>query len=102
MSFDGKEGAMISLQEAADLTANYRNRNEGAVKGYFYGKDHLETLLSQNGCVGIRIYFGEDNTGTTQLVLVGANGSEDDLLGQVLENGTPCPPRCGSRNDLNS
>lgn len=102
MAFDGTEGAQITLQEGADLTAAFRNRNFGATNGQFYGKDILNHILSQDGCMGIRIYFGLDSNGNHEIVLVGADADENDLTDYVAENGVGCPPRCGKANELNS
>lgn len=102
MAFDGTEGAQITLAEGAALTATFRSRNLGATHGQFYGKDILKQILDQDDCMGIRIYLGLDSNGNHELVLVGANSEENDLLDLVAENGVGCPPRCGKQNSLNS
>jgi len=102
MAFDGTEGAQITLEQGAALTLAFRNRNFGAINGQFYGKDILNHILGQDDCMGIRIYLGLDANGNHELVLVGANSQEDDLLDLVAENGVGCPPRCGKQNELNS
>lgn len=104
MAFDGREGAYISLEDAADLTANWRNGNNGSIKGYFYGKDKLQHLLDETGSEGIRIYFGETATGDKTLVLVAADSDENDIIvgGKILDFGEPCPSSCSVNNDLNS
>jgi hypothetical protein len=104
MSFNGKEGEQITLATGAELTAAYRNQmQQGDVKGYFIGKDHLNNVLAQSGCEGIRVYFGQDAHAVKVLVLVGANANEDDLdQGIILDKAVPCPPRCGKANSLNS
>lgn len=103
MSFTGNENHNITLQEAAEMTENYRNAHPGAIKGFFYGKETLQNILNQANCVGIRIYYAQDNTGAPKLVLVGADGNENDLYNGVLaEFGFPCPDHCSSPNPLNS
>ncbi|MGE0567079.1 MAG: hypothetical protein AB7O73_03960 [Bacteroidia bacterium] len=106
MSFNGNEGTFISLNDGATLTANYRSGKYEPVLGYFFGAAKLQDLLDQSGCVGIRIYYGEDSgTGAPELVLVGVDSDENDILGTeplVLDQGSPCPPNCGNSNDLNS
>ena len=102
MAFDGTEGTIIPLSEGAQLTKNYRDRNPGAVKAIFYGREHLEAILSQEGCMGIRIYYGMSNSGAPQLVLAGADADENDLLEVIVDTGTSCPPNCSSNNALNS
>jgi hypothetical protein len=124
--FDGTEGGQISLQQGADLTASYRLKFPNATKGRFFGKEILQQILDQPGCVGIRMYFGvkkeESGSGhhanssssgsnnqavTTspidlELVLVGANGNQDDMLDIIADISVPCPSFCGSQNSLNS
>jgi len=104
MAFDGSEGSYISLEDAADLTAGWRNGDNGDMKGYFYGKEKLQHLLDEEGSEGIRIYFGETATGEKTLVLVAANSSQDDIItgAKILDSGIGCPAQCGRNNDLNS
>lgn len=102
MSFNGTEGTIISLNDAAELTANYRRANPSSIKAFFFGKEKLKDLLDQTDCMGIRIYFGLDEDEKPKLVLVGAESNEDDILDLILDYGEPCPSRCGSSNDLNS
>lgn len=104
MAFKGDEDHSITLSEASSLTQNYRDSEEaGAPKGGFFGKSAIHAILDQEGCVGIRFYYGKEGDGTPTLILVGADENEDDLVdGQIEERPIPCPPRCGEANDLNS
>lgn len=102
MSFNGTEGATIVQAAAGVLTKRYRDNHAGAIKGFFIGKNHLENLLAQTDCMGIRIYLGEETTGLLTVVLVGANSNEDDILATIVDNAIKCPPRCGSKNKLNN
>ncbi len=102
MSFDGTEGGAITLAEGATLTKEYRSRNSSAIKARFFGKDILRQLLDQEGCMGIRIYYGQDGDGNNQLVLVGADSDENDMLDLVADTSVPCPNLCSSPNALNS
>ncbi|XOV66988.1 MAG: hypothetical protein ACFHU9_15285 [Fluviicola sp.] len=102
MSFDGTEGGSISLSAGAALTKEYRKQNPGATKGHFFGKDILHDLLNQSGCMGIRMYYGLDEDGNKELVLVGADADENDLTALVADLSMPCPGVCGNANVLNS
>jgi hypothetical protein len=104
MSFNGGEDHSISLTDAAALTANYRNsQSTGAILGEYFGKDAINSILSQTGCVGIRIYYGQDTTGVKKLVITGVDSNGDDLYnGTLAERGFPCPPTCSTSNPLNS
>ncbi|PHR28253.1 MAG: hypothetical protein COA38_12450 [Fluviicola sp.] len=103
MAFDGTEGGAISLPQGAALTKEYRLRNPTAIKGHFFGKEILNQILEQEGCMGIRMYYALDpETGERELVLAGANEEEDDMLDLVADLSSPCPTRCSSANTLNS
>ncbi len=103
MSFNGTEGAPIELDKAASWTANYRNANSQGIKAHFFGKDILNEILAQEGCEGIRIYYALDDDGTQQLILVGADASENDMVdGVVADYSRPCPNVCGVSNSLNT
>lgn len=103
MSFDGTEGETISLTTASGFTENYRDEaGTGATLGHFIGRDLIEDILDQTGCMGIRMYYGIDGDGNKVLILVGANGDEDDMLDIIVDRTVSCPPRCGSTNALNS
>jgi len=101
-TFNGSEGTFIQLSTASDWTKKYREENEGQAKGIFYGKTKLNELLNQTDCVGIRVYFGTDEEGNNQLVLVGAKANMDDITTLVLDTGKKCPDYCGAPNALNS
>lgn len=102
MAFDGTEGGEITLSEGANLTKEHRLRNPTAIKARFFGKDILNKIMEQEGCMGIRIYYGLDENGKRQLVLVGADADENDMLDLVVDTSVPCPNLCSSPNDLNS
>lgn len=104
MTFTGSENHSISLEEASKLTTNYRkNTVSGAVLAGFFGKEVIQAIIDQSECVGIRVYYGQQEDGTPELVLVGAKSDMDDIIdGKLAEKMIPCPPNCGSANDLNT
>jgi hypothetical protein len=104
MNYTGNEDHSISLAEAAELTANYRNAQPNdCIKAEFFGKNAILALLNQDNCMGMRIYYGQDNNGVKKLVLVGTDGNGNDLdTGLILDKGFPCPTYCSSLNSLNS
>jgi hypothetical protein len=104
MSFNGNEGSVISLTDAADLTANYRATIvPGSTKGMFVGRNKVLNILNQQGCMGVRIYLGMNKNGDIELVVVGADSSEDDMeQGVIVDSMIRCPIRCGKANSLNS
>ena len=101
MAFNGTEGGEITLELGADMTAEYRDLNPNERKAHFYGKDILNDLLDQEGCMGIRIYFGIDSDGNKELVLVGADANENDMTELVVDISSPCPNLCDKNSPLN-
>lgn len=106
MSFDGNEEHEISFDDAAQLTYNYRKQmDDKQIQGGFFGRKAIETLLAQDSSVGIRYYYGLDDDGYQELVLVGTDGDENDLVAStniVFTEVFKCPPTCGENNMLNS
>lgn len=102
--FTGSERHDISLEDAAAMTARYRDQMASdEIKGGFFGRNDIESLFSQDGCVGFRYYYGFDENKKQVLVLVGVTADGDDIAdGLVLEFSMPCPTYCGSNNALNS
>lgn len=104
MSFNGTEGGNITLAKGASYTAEYRAQNPGDTLAHFFGRDILERILAQGDCVGIRMYYGiNPKTQEKELVLVGADANENDLIdGVVADLSLKCPTYCSISNDLNS
>jgi hypothetical protein len=102
MSFTGDESSVISLTDAAALTAAFRSANPNGTKGHFFGINQINKILSNSNCVGLRIYYGKDaSTGARQLVMVGADSNENDITDTILDRSVTCPPYCGGGNSLN-
>lgn len=103
MAFDGTEGSAILLSKAADYTKEHRSRNPSDRLGHFFGKDILNQILAQEGCMGIRMYHGVNpDTLEREIIIVGANSEEDDMTELVADFSKSCPAICSSPNPLNS
>ncbi|MER2998436.1 hypothetical protein [Pontibacter populi] len=105
-TFNGTEGSAIELEQAAAWTANYRKEaiadpNGMVTKAHFYGREILQKLLDQEGCMGIRMYYARDEKGQKQLVLVGADAEGNDMEDIVVDNSKICPPDCDEGGNLN-
>jgi|GEM_PF-1906401 len=79
-SFNGTEGDPISLTDAKQWAANYRDKNPGSTQAHFFGSAIIKQILAEPGCVGIRMYYTIDNKGQKQIVLVGADADGNNLL----------------------
>jgi hypothetical protein len=53
----GEEGGPIDFEQAASWTANHRHRHPNETVSQFFGEKILNTILNQEGCKGIRIYY---------------------------------------------
>ncbi len=119
----------ISISDAHDLIARFKANRPGIVRGDFSSADPFTIsqtfndaavldLLHQEGCIGLRSYFGmydsetsEDKQGKIVLVLCGVdeNGNDLDLAvtststGQIiLEDAQHCPPICSASSKINN
>ncbi|ASS50315.1 MAG: hypothetical protein A3D31_12165 [Candidatus Fluviicola riflensis] len=101
MAFNGTEGGAITLEVAAAMTASYRKLNPGQTEAHFMGKDNFLALLNQTGCVGIRVYHGHKSDGGKEVIFVGVDANENDMLELIMDLSICCPPTCSNGNALN-
>ncbi len=96
-------GSIITLTDASKMTADFRAKFPNETKAVYYTIDVYNDIMSQKGCVGIRIYNGLDASGVMQTVLVGVDSNGNDQYnGKIYDRGTLCPSICPPRNPLNS
>ncbi len=99
--YSGNEDHAIFLEEAAKMTSSYRAENPEGPYAWYFGKKAIEKILAQEGCVGIRIYGGVNETGHISPVIVGVLSSGANLAkGELAERAPPCPPECGELTDM--
>jgi hypothetical protein len=96
--YTGTEGEAVELAQAAEWTANYRKQIAGdanAARAHFFGREILQKILEQEGCVGIRMYHALNDQREQQLVLVGITAEGEDMEdGVVADRSRACPPDC--------
>jgi hypothetical protein len=103
MPFNPNIDNSISLEDAAKITANFRQAFPSAVMANAYGKRLMIDLLAQEDCAGFRIYNGLDAEGKQQFILVAVDASGNDLYeGILMDNTQPCPSFCSTTNPLNT
>jgi hypothetical protein len=102
VTITGAENHSIALAQGAQLTKNFRlTALPNVLHAEMFGRDAILGLLSQQECVGLRIYVGRKENGAQVFVLVGVNPQGMDLTGEkVVENGWPCPPICDGSSAL--
>jgi len=95
---------MISVSDGAKFTLAYRNAALNGSNAIFFGVEKLQELLAQNSAVGIRFYFGINESQELTLVAVAADSKEADILipdaELVLDCGIRCPNNCDPSSPL--
>ncbi|MEO1053204.1 MAG: hypothetical protein AAFX87_21405 [Bacteroidota bacterium] len=115
MAFNGTEGKPIDLRKAKRWTKRYReqcreNGEKNPIKAHFFGCDIINDILAEEGCKGIRIYYGLNDDGEKQLLLVGAKadhnnilpsevGGKDGASGIIADDSATCPTVCPEGDD---
>jgi hypothetical protein len=115
----------ISLLQAIEMTKKYRAEKENILAPEFrnrnilltcetFDRNAFDALLSENGCMGIRLYFGMTENLQVRVVAVGVNEKNEDMLpaqrevitindeaNVIVEEGLPCPEVCPPPSPLN-
>lgn len=73
-------GEEIGVELGAQMISSYRQANPTDVVGYFIGRNIIEQVLAQPGCVGIKFYNAYNEVGSKTLVYVGVNAEGNDML----------------------
>jgi hypothetical protein len=114
----------MPVQDAAALTLRWRrSRPTGGLSGGRFDRIAFDNILSQPGCMGIRIYMGlhdpsdpnhKGDPSMWTFVLVGTDANGNDIAtlsagmsagsggGDTEQNPILCPPSCGTGSPLNS
>jgi hypothetical protein len=109
----------ISIETAVDMTTLYRQDRE-TILGTSYKNQNIlpkcetfdrgvfDDVLAQTGCAGIRIYYGMDSNNKVHAIIVGVNGSDEDIIfpntdnSLIAEESRRCPDDCPPASDLNT
>jgi len=103
MPFPPEQDHRISLADARAMTQRFRQAAPQGVQGCMFPRAAFEAILAQEGCAGIRLYFGHGAGQDTQVVMVGVDSEALDMSqGEIMENSFPCPPFCDPRSALTS
>ena len=73
-------GADIGLAEGKKLVENFREANPDATPGYFIGRNIIDQVLSQPGCVGINFRKCLSENNEEHLVYTGVDAEGKDIL----------------------
>jgi hypothetical protein len=111
--FRGNEGSSMDENLVKKWIQQHADHHE--TRAHFFGKEVLEKILNQPGCMGLRIYYAMDDNSKKQLIIVGADEKGNNMwpskgpkpkkgkkmLGgsdgnTTVDNSRPCPPYCSS------
>ncbi len=121
------KGLFAPLDNIKSMIRRFRQTHPNEkIYGHAFSRDHLERILGQPGCEGIRIYYALDDAGHRELVILGIDADRNDIIPAAQEApapagarlfsaaaaldssaslvpycpSAPCPNLCGSRNIL--
>jgi hypothetical protein len=83
-------GEEISHELAADFVKAYESAHPRDIKGYNIGRNIVDQILAQPGCIGLRFYNALNEEGQKTLVYVGIDAEGKDLVKRtvVMQNGS--------------
>ena len=73
-------GEEIGIELGAQFISAYRKANPSDVAYFYVGRNILEQVLAQPGCVGMRFYNAYNEAGEKTLVYVGVTAEGNDML----------------------
>ena len=109
-SYTAESGKELGYEAGAKMINRHFDENPDDVMAHFLGRNVIEKILAQPGCVGIRTFHGLNELGIKQLILVGVdvngnnilevdtinhNGQKTKVKGVITSGGKICPPYCG-------
>jgi hypothetical protein len=85
-AFTATAGEEIGLELGSTFISSYRTANPTDVMSYYVGRNILEQVLAQPGCVGIRFYNAYNEMNEKTLVYVGVSAQGSDMLNVTTVN----------------
>lgn len=73
-------GEEIGLELGTEFIKNYQIANPSDVEYYVIGRDIIDEILAQPGCVAMRFYNAYNEIGEKTLVYVGLNKDEKAII----------------------
>jgi ABC-type dipeptide/oligopeptide/nickel transport system permease subunit len=94
----GYKNQLISFQDAMGiLKTSERIAASDAVIAQYFGKDLVDKILAQPGCVRVRMYYGKHANGKPGVLLLGVDKYGKDIVTGILAQPViVCPPYCGA------
>jgi len=78
-------GEEISHETGAEFIKAYEEAYPGENRGYYQiGRNIIDKILAQPGCVGMRFYYGLNEAGQKTLVYVGLDAEGKEILKRAV------------------
>jgi hypothetical protein len=85
---------IVDLQQTTGLSNIHMLNVDSKLLAKYYSNE-IQKVMSQPGCVAVRVYFGTPKEGKSRLIFVGVDKYGMDILSGVLAGPMPqCPPWC--------
>jgi hypothetical protein len=109
-SYSPDSGKDIGYEAGAKMVKRHFDENPDDVIAHFMGRNLIEKILAQPGCVGIRAFHGLNEMGIRSLIVVGVDNEGKNIIelkslnpgvktqetkGVVMTGVKACPPYCG-------
>ena len=85
-----KVGEEISHELGAQMVKDYQVANTTDVKAYYIGRNIIDQILSQPGCVGLKFYNAYNEEGQKTLVYVGVDETGKNIMEYSVVNNEGC------------
>ncbi|MGV7107020.1 hypothetical protein [Flavobacterium sp. U410] len=96
-------GEQISIEDAKQLINAFKEKYPNEIQCSFVGVEKINLILNQEGCIGIRLYNGYDESlERFSAVLVGVDAGGNDIMAIIIDRAKPCPPDCDVKSLLNN
>src|SRR5215213_1349656 len=79
-------GEEVGLELGTQMIKSYRQANPTDVQWYMVGREIIEQILAQPGCVGLKFYNAYNEAGEKTLVYVGIDQNGKGILEYTVVN----------------
>jgi hypothetical protein len=102
-------GGPVTKDKVKTWLKRFRDKHpaKDTVTARFIGSDILSKILAQEGCVGVRVYFGYDERDQIEIFFIGTDENGNDMVPDetaardggkytMADSTMPCPPYCSA------
>jgi len=77
-------GEEIGYELGTEFIKAYEETHPGEKGGYQIGRNIIDQILAQPGCIGMRFYYGLNEAGQKTLVYVGMDADGKDIVKRTV------------------